>query len=245
MAFAYAYGRSSTAMQAVSIEVQEEQCRKFYEWRLQPQGIGWGNFYKDTATSGGTDLQERESGSVLLSRLQHGDHLIFAKMDRAFRSMTDQVLTLETLRSRGVNVHFLDAGVDASTPTGKLLLDILASFAEFERKRISERTKESAARRLADGLAWGNPPYGFKSERRDGKAYFVWDHDELAMMKRVWELRNLGHPYMAIRQQLRVEQVFSRTNEPFTPEQLCAINKRYQQMLDEGELPSETPEKSG
>ena len=79
-------------------------------------------------------------GGQLFAKLQRGDIVIAAKLDRLFRSALDALKVVESLKTRGVKLHLLDLGGDiAGNGISKLFLTIAAAFAEAERDRIRER----------------------------------------------------------------------------------------------------------
>ncbi len=63
-------------------------------------------------------------------------------MDRFARSADNAIRTIKELFKKGVRVHILNMGIVEDTPTGRLIFNILSSFAEFERDMIVERTQE-------------------------------------------------------------------------------------------------------
>lgn len=92
-----------------------------------------------------------------VARLQRGDMLLVWDLDRAFRSVVDAILELEGLRERGVSLSIVNLQIDTTTPSGMLVYTVMSAFAEFERRLLSQRTKEglSAARRR--GKTLGRP----------------------------------------------------------------------------------------
>src|SRR4051812_22306451 len=86
----YGYVRVSTQKQAdqgLSLEQQEEQIKRYFEFRLQPQGYQWGGMFRDAATSGKTPMLLRPSGGELSRAVEKGDVVVVAKLDRAFRNL--------------------------------------------------------------------------------------------------------------------------------------------------------------
>lgn len=67
------------------------------------------------------------------------------KLDRFARSTVDAIETVKVLFDKGVKVHILNMGIVEDTPTGRLIFNIMSSFAEFERDMIVERTQEGKA----------------------------------------------------------------------------------------------------
>ena len=64
---------------------------------------------------------------------------------------------MEQARKRGWNLIALDLGVDTSTPSGEMMASVLATFAQFERRLIGQRTKDALAVKRAQGVRLGRP----------------------------------------------------------------------------------------
>lgn len=132
MTMIYAYCRVSTKGQAKdgnSLEVQEKAVKE----------AGATEIYADTFT--GTKAHRPELDK-LLNVIVAGDTLIVTKLDRIARSATQGIELIQNLLDKGVTVNILNMGKLDNTPTGKLIRNILLSFAEFERDMIVERTQE-------------------------------------------------------------------------------------------------------
>ena len=95
-----------------------------------------------------------------LRALERGEAsaLVVAKLDRLSRSMLD----FSRLMAKATSEHWalvaLDVAVDTSTPSGEAMANMLATFAQFERRLISQRTKEALAVKKASGVRLGRPP---------------------------------------------------------------------------------------
>lgn len=89
--------------------------------------------------------RDRPEFNRLLSELKPGDTLVVTKLDRFARSAEDAITIIKALVKRDVRVHILNMGIVEDTPTGRLMLTILAGFAEFERDMIVERLAEGKA----------------------------------------------------------------------------------------------------
>jgi len=94
----------------------------------------------------------------ILDELGPGDTLVVWDLDRAFRSTVDAITQAEQLRERGIDFQIVTLGVDTSTADGKLVYTVIAAFAEHERNRLSERTKEGLRAALKRGQRLGPPP---------------------------------------------------------------------------------------
>jgi DNA invertase Pin-like site-specific DNA recombinase len=85
------------------------------------------------------------------------DALVVSKLDRLSRSVLDFSGLLERSRKKGWSLVALDIGVDTSTANGEVMASIVAVFAQFERRLISERTKAALAIKKAQGVKLGRP----------------------------------------------------------------------------------------
>lgn len=95
----------------------------------------------------------------LISRLTAGDTLVVCKLDRFARTAAEGAMLVKELLGRGVSVHVLNMGLVEDSPTGRLILNIMLSFAEYERDMIVERLAEgkAMARRRDAGYREGRP----------------------------------------------------------------------------------------
>jgi DNA invertase Pin-like site-specific DNA recombinase len=131
----YGYARVSTVGQKNDGNSLEEQSNRLVE-------NGAAKIYVDAFT--GTKV-DRPEFSKLLQVVRDGDTIMATKLDRISRSASQGIELVDKLLSRGVSVHILNMGVMNNTPTGKLIRNIMFSFAEFERDMIVERTSEGKA----------------------------------------------------------------------------------------------------
>lgn len=94
----------------------------------------------------------------VLDKLRNGDVLVVWDLDRAFRSTIDAIQTAEVLRTRGIELNIVNLNVDTSTPAGMLVYTVMSACAEFERRIISQRTKEGMNAARERGKRIGRPP---------------------------------------------------------------------------------------
>lgn len=83
--------------------------------------------------------------------------LVVAKLDRLSRSMLDFATVMELARQDGWAIVALDCAVDTTTPAGEAMANVMATFAQFERRLIGQRTKEALAVKRAAGVQLGRP----------------------------------------------------------------------------------------
>jgi DNA invertase Pin-like site-specific DNA recombinase len=85
------------------------------------------------------------------------DGLIVSKLDRLSRSVAQFSNLLERFRAKGWGLVILDLGIDTTTIMGEAMATMAATFAQVERRRIGERTKEALAVRRSQGVRLGRP----------------------------------------------------------------------------------------
>ncbi|MEM7282843.1 MAG: recombinase family protein [Pseudomonadota bacterium] len=93
-----------------------------------------------------------------LKRLRPGDTLVVWKLDRIARSMKELLTIMEDLQDRGCGLRSLTEHIDTSTAAGRLLVNVLAALAQFERDIVSERTKAGMAEARRRGKQIGPKP---------------------------------------------------------------------------------------
>ena len=94
----------------------------------------------------------------MLEQLRDGDVVTVTKYDRLARSLKDLLEIVEAIRARGAGFRSLAEDIDTTTPAGRLVFHVFASIAQFERERISERTREGLASARKRGRIGGRPP---------------------------------------------------------------------------------------
>ena len=84
--------------------------------------------------------------------------LVVWDLDRAFRSVVDALTEAEKLRARGVHFQIANLNIDTTTPAGIFVYTMLSALAEFERRTLSQRTKEGMKAARRNGARIGRPP---------------------------------------------------------------------------------------
>ncbi len=137
------YARVSTVGQ--SLDVQLEKLK----------GYGCEKVYKEKRTGTTAD---RPQLKAILDYVREGDLLVITKLDRLARSTYHLTQIAEGLKAKGVGLVVLDQNIDTSTPTGKLLFNVLASIAEFETEIRKERQLEGIQKAKENNVKFGAPP---------------------------------------------------------------------------------------
>ncbi len=196
---------------AISIDTQQGRVRSYVDYHRQMGGalaaaelakVGWrgirqqgaetddGFFVDQDVSAYKKPFLTRPAGRRLSAVLEPGDHVIFARLDRAFRNVRDALTTIEIWHRRNIGIHFLDPQVDLSTAHGRAFLQISAVWAEFSSALHSERMREVNAQAKRQGRSLnGRGQYGWSQqptamtpqpdyEERAIMAHILWLRDE-------------------------------------------------------------------
>lgn len=144
----YGYARVSSKGQAKdgnSIEAQTDAL----------VAAGAIEVYTDVYTGTTTDRPELKR---LLNELRPGDTLVVTKLDRIARSVQQGISLIEELANKGVRINVLNMGIMDNSPTGRLIRNVMLSFAEFERDLLMQRTRDGKeVARTKSGYREGRP----------------------------------------------------------------------------------------
>lgn len=138
----YGYARVSTSEQETTLQLDA----------LRRGGAQ--QIYQEKTSSVGRRPELRK----LLSKLTSQDTLIVYKLDRLARSLKDLLHIVEQLETIGCGFRSMTEPIDTTNPAGRLMLNILGSFAEFERGLIRERALAGQAASWSRGVRWGGTP---------------------------------------------------------------------------------------
>src|SRR5262249_19806900 len=133
------YARTSTLDQKAGIEAQLKEL----------QEAGCEKIFSEQVSS--VDVVKREQLAVALDFIREGDSLVVTKLDRLARSVAHLLGIVDQLNRKDASLRVLNLGIDTSTPTGGLVLTVLAGIAQFEREIMLERQREGIAKARALG----------------------------------------------------------------------------------------------
>jgi site-specific DNA recombinase len=141
-----------------SLHAQREACEAFIK---SQQGEGWRlvkTAYDDGGVSGGT--MERPALQRLLEDIRHGliDAIVVYKVDRLTRSLADFAKMVEVFDAQGVSFVAVTQQFNTTTSMGRLTLNVLLSFAQFEREVTGERIRDKIAASKRKGIWMGGCP---------------------------------------------------------------------------------------
>jgi DNA invertase Pin-like site-specific DNA recombinase len=120
--------------------------------------------YEETMSGGRWDRPEL---TRLLDQLRPGDVVLVWKLDRLSRSLKDLLQLLERVEAAGAGFRSLTESVDTTTAAGRMLMQMLGSFAEYERAMVKERTAAGLAAARAEGRVGGRRPKLTPAQRAD------------------------------------------------------------------------------
>src|SRR5215813_9475516 len=141
------YGRTSTTDQQAGLEAQRRDlkaagCKKVFDEQVSA-------------------IKERPQLQAALDYARDGDTLVVTKLDRLARSARHLSELLDVLEAKGVALRILNFGgdaVDTRSATGRLMLNMFAAMAQFEREIMLERQREGIVKAKAEGKYKGRKP---------------------------------------------------------------------------------------
>ncbi|MEQ8321897.1 MAG: recombinase family protein [Rhodospirillales bacterium] len=150
-----------------SLDAQREACEAYITsqrhegWTVSP------DFYDDGGISGAT--MERPALQRLLSDITAGriDIVVVYKVDRLTRALSDFARIVDTFDENGVSFVSVTQQFNTTTSMGRLTLNVLLSFAQFEREVTAERIRDKIAASKKKGMWMGGvPPLGYEADNR-------------------------------------------------------------------------------
>lgn len=140
------YTRVSTASQDAQLQLDA----------LAKAGVEARDVFADV-TSGSKSAIRRPGMRRLLEYATAGDTVVVWRVDRLGRSLIDVLNTVNLLREADIGIRSVQDGIDPATSSGRLMLNMLATLAEYERELITERVNAGIAAAKASGTRFGRP----------------------------------------------------------------------------------------
>ena len=138
------YARTSTVEQEAGFEAQQRDLA----------AAGCTKVFAEQVSS----MAQRDQLDAALAYLRDGDVLVVTKLDRLARSMRNLLDIVAQIEAKGASLRILAMNLDTSTATGKLMLNVLGSVAEFERSMMLERQKDGITKAKGEGKYKGRAP---------------------------------------------------------------------------------------
>ncbi|CAA2141329.1 recombinase family protein [Hyphomicrobium sp. ghe19] len=138
------YARTSTIEQEAGLEAQirdleAARCERVYQEKV-------------------SSVAERPQLEKVLHMMRPGDVVVVTKLDRLARNVQDMWAIIKRIETEGAAIQILGLGIDTTTSTGKLMLNVMGGVAQFEREMMLERQREGIAKAKAEGKYKGRKP---------------------------------------------------------------------------------------
>lgn len=208
------YCRVSTEQQATdgaSLEAQKAQLTAY----ASAFGYELVGFEVDAGAS--AKSLDRPALKSALARLEAGeaDGLLVVKLDRLSRRLRDMVELVDTYFQSRFSLLSVNESIDTGTPTGRLILNVLASVAEWEREAAAERTRAVMDHMKAQGKFTGGwPPFGW---RLDEDGNLVADEYEQMIIAEAKRFKAAGRSLRGVAAALPVNP---NTGKPYSASQI-------------------------
>ena len=205
------YLRASTLKQSeegYSLDYQRDKLLDFAglkDWEVVEE-------YTDAGESGRTINRPAFKRMVEDAEKNRFDAVLVYKLDRFSRSLQDLLNVINIMQSHGVFVWSVTQSYDDRTPEGRLMRNMLGSFAQFESEMIGARVKDGMARRAREGEWNTSSPYGFLM---DGKLHPV--EEEIKVVKRIYTEYLSGETMGGIADTLNSEGIMGKRGGKWNP----------------------------
>lgn len=207
-----------------SLDAQREACEAYIRSQAHE---GWrpvGDSYDGGGLSGA--LLERPALQRLLDAVRAGqiDIIVVYKVDRLTRSLADFAKLVELFDAHDVSFVSVTQSFNTTTSMGRLTLNVLLSFAQFEREVIGERVRDKIAASKQKGLWVGGPvPLGYRSEKKQ----LVVVENEAALVRRIFQLYLVLGSIGAVAKALDAEGIRTRQGYRFRVGALAHLLKNH------------------
>lgn len=138
------YARTSTLEQGAGLEAQLRDLK----------ALGCEKLFSEQVSA----VAPRKALETAVEFSREGDTLVVTRLDRLARSVIHLGKIIEALEAKRVGLRIVALGVDTSTPTGRLMLNVLGGVAQFEREMMLERQREGIAKAKGEGKYRGRKP---------------------------------------------------------------------------------------
>lgn len=219
MTKAVAYIRVSTTEQAIEGYSLNAQLSSITEY-VKRKGWNLVRVYADEGISAST-IKKRNGLLSLMQDAEKGlfDKVIILKVDRISRRTKDAMLILNHMEKHDVGLESIRENFDLTSTSGKAMFQILSSFAELERNKLSENVKTGMKQKAKEGGFLGGIVYGY--DIVDGK--LVPNSFEEKVVKLIFLLRSTGYSYNEITVFLNGRGLLTKKGNRFTSASIKGI----------------------
>lgn len=221
MKYAIGYARVSTEKQAsagISLEAQEA---RIHAW-CEANGYKLVRVYVDAGLSG-KRMDTRKELLAALAALKKGMALVSYSLSRLARSTKDALAIAEAIQKKKADLVSLSEQIDTTTAAGKMMFQMLAVLAEFERNLVGERTSTALQHKKRNGQKYCNQtPYGFNAV--EGRLVEV--EQESAIVAEIQAARADGATLQSIADSLNSRGIPTKTGKCWQPATIHLLLKR-------------------
>ena len=206
------------------MDTQQLRC---IEWCKHQFPSGFDHEVFSDICSGTIEINNRESGKLLIKKLKEFDYIVVNRLDRMFRNVADCSEKLKVYKQQDVKFVSLSEHIDTSNAIGDLLVNIVSSIAQFEAKLDGERIRETNAATAASGRWTGGQyaPYGYDYDKddKDNKGLKI-NSDESSTIKMIfrWFTKDLLSG-RAIADKLNAMKVFTKAGKMWMSQRVLAV----------------------
>jgi DNA invertase Pin-like site-specific DNA recombinase len=149
------------------------------------RATGCRRIFEEAASGGRWDRPELHR---MLDQLRAGDTIVVWKLDRLSRSLKDVLHIMERIAQAGAGFRSITESIDTTTPAGRMMMQMVGSFAEFERAMIRERTSAGLAAARAEGRVGGRRKKLDAAKRREIAESVITGRKSGAEMARLYNI---------------------------------------------------------
>ena len=146
----------------IRVSKGEDQNADLQKDALERAGVG--RVFCEEASGGRWDRPQLQR---LMDQLRPDDVVVVWKLDRLSRSLKDLLVMMERIDKAGAGFRSLTEAIDTTTPAGRMMMQMVGAFAEFEREMIRERTRAGLVAARERGRVGGRSPKLDADQRRD------------------------------------------------------------------------------
>lgn len=180
--------------------------------------------YQDNDVSGGIAPMDRAGASQAIKHACRRGFglLLIPKLDRISRDLADTLNLVDNILGKRATLVSIAENFDAQSPSGRMYLQIVSTFAEFERRRIQQRTREGLGTVRRQGRkTGGDVPFGYTIV--DGK--LTPNPDEMIVIEQALALRSSGHSLARTSDELNRNTLYRRGGLKWNRDKLYRILK--------------------
>ena len=146
---------------------------------------GCKRLFEETASGGRWDRPKLQE---MIGQLREGDVVVVWKLDRLTRSLKDLLHLMEKIEQAGAGFRSLTESIDTTTPAGRMMMQMVGSFAEFERAMIRERTSAGLAQARIEGRVGGRRSKLTPAQKADVADNVIENRKSAAQMARLYKV---------------------------------------------------------